>query len=122
MERLAAHRPTAPLRIGSWSCRWLPPISCPRGHSKAQTIQQGVRQIAVVLLQETHLDVAACEVWAAGLHGCLFAACATLTSMRGGQSGGVAVCYPDQWQLLESRVLVPGCALEVLLRMGGPEV
>ena len=38
---------------------------------------------------------------------------------RGGPQGGVAVLLPPGVELVSSRVLVPGCAIEVVARHGG---
>ena len=92
----------------------------PSGRAKALAIQQAARQGTAVLLQDTHLDAVAGAVWAAGLIGCRAVLCPVLTSDRGGQAGGVGVCYPDDWHLLSSRPLVDGYALEAIFRMGGP--
>ena len=53
-------------------------------------------------------------LWAGGLHGCrVIHSCAQL-SPCGRWIGGVAICFPDAWQLLARTELVPGYALEGL--------
>ncbi len=73
------------------------------------------------MLQETHLNAAAGEVWAAGLLGCRAELCPAITCDGGGQASGMVICFHDGWHVLTTRTLVAGLALEVVLRMGGPD-
>ncbi len=115
-ERLTEQRPAAALRIASWNCRWLPELHTPAGRSKADAVARAARGGAIVLLRETHLSEGAMAAWAAGLDGCRVTASAAIDGERGGPSGGVAICYPDHLQLISTRVLTPGRALEAVLR------
>ena len=117
----ANRRSGADLRIVSWNCRWLTELSYPSGRSKAEIIQQAARAGAVVLIQETHLDEAAMAIWAAGLHCCRVIASHARIGPGGGAAGGVAIVISDKWQVIELRELVPGYAVEAVLRDGGPE-
>ena len=113
-HRAQTQAPRLVCRIATWNCRWLPALTTSSGRSKAGQVQRAVRAGTMVLLQETHLDDAAMALWAAGLHGCRVIHSSAQVSPCGRWIGGVAICFPDAWQLLAHTELVPGYALEGL--------
>ena len=53
--------------IVSWSSRWLRSLHNPTGVSKRNVIQRWIERGLFVLLQETHWDDSAADVWASSL-------------------------------------------------------
>ena len=105
--------------VVSWNARWLRSIHNPTGVSKRNVVQRWVERGLFVLLQETHWDDAAADIWASSLTPSKWVWAEATRGPRGGPSGGVAIGVPKGWSVVSSDADKEGAWVMAMVRPAG---
>jgi len=97
----------------SWNIRWLKDEKSKNVHAKKAALSSSLLAGAPVLLQETHWDPQAVEIWRNLFPACTVAAAPAIFHADGGgrPAGGIAIILPAEFALVDERILSPGRAL-----------
>jgi len=121
VDAMAGRGTEGEVRLASWNVRWLVAPHTARNAAKREVLRRLLEAGRVVLVQETHWTAADAAVWHARFPAAHLRHSEATEGPRGGPQGGVAVLVPQALTVLSNRVLVPGRAIEVTVRLeSGP--